>query len=294
MSLNLGSTVVQSVHDNRTLKLNNVAAIENAIGGSGADVFIGNSLNNTLTGNAGDDSLRGLTGNDIMIGGLHDDLYIFGDAPTAEADQVTEYANQGTDSLILNVSAGITLHLGSNAVQTVHTNRTLKLNLSDTFESADGGSGEDVLTGNSLNNTLVGNEGNDVLIGNGGDDRLLGDSGRDILIGGFGADDMNGGIDDDILISGWRFVDTRMNSADVAAIKSVLTVWASSVAYEFRIQLLKGAGQSSATITLKPGIDIRNDLNEVDNLAGYIGTDWFICGSVDKVPDLLSETKDLL
>lgn len=45
------------------------AVIENAIGGSGDDIFHGNSANNVLTGGLGGDTFYGSTGNDTINGG---------------------------------------------------------------------------------------------------------------------------------------------------------------------------------------------------------------------------------
>ena len=51
--------------------------IENAVGGSGNDVFIGNVLANTLTGNAGNDTFTGGGGNDRIYGGAGTDTAIY-------------------------------------------------------------------------------------------------------------------------------------------------------------------------------------------------------------------------
>ena len=55
----------ESAIDNIAIAFN--VAIENAIGGSGADRIIGNSLNNQLTGGGGDDLLIGGDGDDTAI-----------------------------------------------------------------------------------------------------------------------------------------------------------------------------------------------------------------------------------
>jgi|GEM_PF-375242 len=47
--------------------------IENALGGSGSDILIGNAADNVLTGNAGNDFLYGEGGNDTLLGGEGDD-----------------------------------------------------------------------------------------------------------------------------------------------------------------------------------------------------------------------------
>ena len=53
------------------------AVIEKAIGGSGDDIIIGNSVNNTLYGGLGDDTLTGGAGNDILVGGTGIDTFSY-------------------------------------------------------------------------------------------------------------------------------------------------------------------------------------------------------------------------
>lgn len=55
------------------------AVIENAKGGSGADLIIGNAAVNLLVGNAGDDVLKGREGADRLEGGAGDDFLQGGD-----------------------------------------------------------------------------------------------------------------------------------------------------------------------------------------------------------------------
>ena len=177
---NLASTSIQPVHTNCTLKLNSATVLENIIGGSGADTLFGNNLDNTLAGDAGDDKLLGSSGSDVLLGGADNDTYIFGAADAAEADQVSENVNEGIDTLnFALLTSGITLNLGTDTIQTVHTNRKLNLNSATTFENAVGGSGGDFIVGNSVNNTLTGNAGNDAIFGGLGDDSLVGGSGND-------------------------------------------------------------------------------------------------------------------
>ena len=183
--VNLGSTSIQPVHTDRTLKLNSSAVLENIIGGTGADTLFGNSLDNTLIGGAGDDKLIGAAGNDLLIGGTNNDTYVFVPASSPEADLVTERIDEGTDALsFAYLTTDVMLGLETSLVQSVHVNRTLKLNAASVFEVIVGGSGNDTLTGNSLANTLTGNAGNDKLTGNGGDDSLFGGSGDDTYVFG--------------------------------------------------------------------------------------------------------------
>jgi len=57
----------------------NGVVIENATGGEGNDVLLGNSSANTLTGNGGNDSLMGRDGNDLIVGGAGVDTVTGGD-----------------------------------------------------------------------------------------------------------------------------------------------------------------------------------------------------------------------
>jgi serralysin len=57
-----------------------------------------------------------------------------------------------------------------------------------TIENANGGSGNDKLTGNDVENHLWGNAGNDAIDGGAGNDLLVGGAGKDMLTGGAGND----------------------------------------------------------------------------------------------------------
>jgi Ca2+-binding RTX toxin-like protein len=183
VSLNLGSTALQSVHANRTLLLNSATAFENAIGGSGNDVLTGNSRVNSLLGLAGHDILMGGAGNDSLTGGPGNDIYVFGTASASEADSLTELPGGGIDLLTFDsLTTPVNLNLGSAANQTVHVNRVLSLNSSVNFENATGGSAGDFLTGNSVANTLRGSSGHDTLTGRAGNDTLIGGAGNDYYV----------------------------------------------------------------------------------------------------------------
>ena len=279
--LSVGTTAVQTVHANRTLKLISASVFENIVGGSGNDTLTGNSLANTLTGNAGHDTLTGGSGNDSLIGGLDDDTYVFGTATTAEADTVTEAASAGTDTLSFSsLTTRVILSLETTAVQTVHANRTLTLNATDRFENIAGGSGNDTLTGNSLANILVGNAGGDTLNGGGG---------RDILIGGLGLDTLNGGEDEDILIAGRTTSDSLFSN-----LNGLLAEWVSVNAYDARISNLR-AGVGAPAVSLKATVNVLNDTGEDDSLVGGNGTDWYFRALDDVITDLVTdEVLDIL
>ncbi len=89
--------------------------IENAVGGTGNDTIIGNSVANFLIGNNGNDTIDGGDGNDTLLGGLGNDILTGGaDAdtfvylPSSGADIVTDFnAGQG-DKIDLTALINIT------------------------------------------------------------------------------------------------------------------------------------------------------------------------------------------
>jgi Ca2+-binding RTX toxin-like protein len=74
------------------------AKIENAIGGSGDDLMIGNDLNNKLVGNDGDDILIGGLGKDDLTGGAGADTFVFQDT---SMDKIRDFQT-GVDKIDLS------------------------------------------------------------------------------------------------------------------------------------------------------------------------------------------------
>ena len=160
-----------------------LVGIENAAGGSGADVLIGDAGRNDLyggdgadmlVGQGGDDWLDGGQGLDTLQGGAGDDFYW----DPGPGDTLVEFAGEGEDT-----------------VWVLAINYTLR----DNFENlhfrnpgvAHGGYGNDqdnLIEGGDLGDELAGAAGNDTLTGLWGDDVLRGDSGDDLLIGFDGTD----------------------------------------------------------------------------------------------------------
>ncbi|MBI5900194.1 MAG: M10 family metallopeptidase C-terminal domain-containing protein [Rhodocyclales bacterium] len=136
-------------------------AIENAVGGLGNDVLLGNEVPNRLDGGAGIDT---------MVGGAGDDTYV---ADSAQ-DVVSESANDGIDTVLASVEFVLPNHVE---------------NLSLT------GTGTINGTGNGTANSLSGNLKANVLSGGGGDDIFVGGGGRDTLVGGTGSDTYKVGND---------------------------------------------------------------------------------------------------
>jgi Ca2+-binding RTX toxin-like protein len=290
VTLHLGSKAIQSVHTNRTLKLNSDNTIENAVGGSANDMLTGNGLGNNLTGGTGNDRLNGTTGSDQLFGGPDNDTYLFGAASAGEVDQVNEYANSGIDTLNFSAqSISVFMNLGSNTIQTVHTNRDLRLLSGITVENLVGGSASDTLIGNSLNNTLSGGNGDDILVALSGHDILEAGNGRDILISGLGRDALNGGAGDDILIAGCLSSDTSLTS-----LNTLQTEWISTNNYATRIANLR-TGVGNLSVSLKTTINMLNDADEEDLLTGGANTDWYIRALDDFITDWIAgEIEDVL
>ncbi|MBD1211994.1 MAG: hypothetical protein H9534_04400 [Dolichospermum circinale Clear-D4] len=166
------------------LTLTGTAAI-NGTGNANNNVFQGNSANNTLSGLDGNDTYRFLA--NTALG----------------TDTITETTTGGIDNLdFTGTTAAVNVNLGITTSQTVNSNLKLILSANNVIENATGGTGNDRLTGNALNNTLNGGSGNDQLQGLGGNDTLWGGAGNDILNGGTSNDSLWGGLGDDILMGG--------------------------------------------------------------------------------------------
>jgi Ca2+-binding RTX toxin-like protein len=211
LALHLGVRTIQ------TQSAGQAANFENATGGAGNDVFIGNDAANILLGDAGndrleakpgDDLLDGGSGEDTLIGGRGNDTYRMLMVPAGlplENDALVEAADQGTDTLdfsALQVETAASVMLWNtnvvaHQIQGGEIRRTMRGN-GTTFERAIGGAGDDNMAGNLQSNELLGNDGNDVLGGLGGNDLIYGGAGADSLYGHAGNDLLDGGTGDDI------------------------------------------------------------------------------------------------
>ncbi|BCU14698.1 beta strand repeat-containing protein [Microcystis aeruginosa] len=147
-----------------------------------------NNINGT--GNAGDNKITGNSGNNILAGANGNDIYCFNASTPLGSDTIQETTTGGIDTLdFTGTNTAVRVNLGVTTNQTVVTNN-LKLTFSanNTIENIISDSGNDRLTGNSLNNTLTGGGGNDQLTGQDGNDSLIGGFGDDLLTGGNGSD----------------------------------------------------------------------------------------------------------
>ncbi len=154
------------------------ADIENAVGGSGADLINGNTLSNAIQGNGGNDTIMAGSGNDT-ISDIAGQNYLRGE--------------DGDDSIA--GGSGFDDANGNMGNDTIH-----------------GNGGDDYSVGGKDNDVLFGDAGNDIVWGNLGNDTCDGGDGNDQVRGGQGDDSVSGGAGDDF-VSGDRGNDTISGGA---------------------------------------------------------------------------------
>jgi len=144
---------VTGVHGGFTIAAG--VTIENATGGSGSDLLVGNSGFNVLAGNGGNDRIVDIVGGADLLGGAG------GDTLTGGLDDVTAEGGSGSDVLIGGIGND-TLRGGTGADRLIGDPDGAFLAGDDRL---DGGMGTDRLTGNRGADTFVfrPNGGNDTV-----------------------------------------------------------------------------------------------------------------------------------
>jgi len=122
----------------------------------------GNASANRITGNDAANVIDGGAGIDTLIGGLGNDTYLVDSFP----DQVTEFADEGTDLVQIKIAT-----IGGTYTLTANVENAVLLNTA-AFN----------LTGNELDNVLTGNKAANVLDGGVGIDTLIGGDGNDTYV----------------------------------------------------------------------------------------------------------------
>jgi serralysin len=183
--IDLGEGAFSSVgHLTRNVAIAYGATIEQAVGGGGDDLLLGNSADNLLIGNAGDDTLLGGAGDDILDGG-------------AGADRLDGQGGRDLVDYGAN-GAAVTVNLNSGTASGGMAEGDILVSIEDIA----GTDQADFIVGNSADNTLTGRDGNDALIAGAGDDVLFGGAGADFFSGHLGDDSLYGGDGNDVMRGG--------------------------------------------------------------------------------------------
>ncbi len=150
--------------------------IENATGGSAADVLIGNAAANTLTGNDGDDTLLGRDGNDVLLGGAGLDTLDGGagnDRLEGGSDGLADSlkGGAGDDIYVVNEAGEAIAELAGEGgadrvVSSVDYTLGANLEVLELVGTAKNG------TGNALDNLIIANDVRNVLDGGAGVDTV--------------------------------------------------------------------------------------------------------------------------
>lgn len=210
----------------------NGATIENAFGGGGDDILVGNDADNRLTGGEGDDALFGGAGADllfgeagaddlngggaadILIGGGGDDALSGGDADDRlhggagadvmqggdggdiyDVDNVGDQIIEGDTSGLDRINTAVDFTNPANVEFLVGI-------FAETGLALTGNDGRDRITGSNIiasGDDIAGQAGNDKLVGLVGDDQLNGGLGNDRIFGNSGDDLISGDAGNDRL-----------------------------------------------------------------------------------------------
>ncbi len=253
-------------------------------GGGNANAFDASSYSRPVT--FVDDA-----GNDTFIGGSAGDRFVFyADSPLG-LDTITGNGGPDTitfvdDYLGLATLANVTIDLDLHIAQIVNAN--LSLILTDDFENATGGNGDDVLKGNGLDNVLQGGPGNDTLQGRGGDEIYAFDTdnpwGTETVI-----EDVGGGHDTlDFSGTTGRSISINLGVTTAQVVNLNLTLLVqSSGGGEGEIEHLIGGSRSDTLrgnsfnnyIQGRAGDDLLDGKSGDDQLDGGTGDDTLIGGT---------------
>lgn len=171
--------------------------VEQVNGGSADDTFVcaadagctinGNAGADSITGGELADTLNGGAGNDTIVPGLGDDTIACG----ADTDTISYSDRSSAVSVTLGAAGAASSPNGTLLADGgVDENDSIAA-----CENVIGGSGNDALTGNDLDNGITGGAGDDTLLGGAGADTffqffsgLMGDDGDDTINGEAGSD----------------------------------------------------------------------------------------------------------
>ncbi|MGE4241202.1 calcium-binding protein, partial [Ramlibacter sp.] len=192
-----------------------------AMGGSGNDVLLGNTLADQLSGGLGNDTMAGGAGGDRYEwgAGLGDDVIDDADAQAASVDTLRIAGAMPEDVIVTRAGTDLRLRLATGDTATILGFFAAAASVGiDRLEFDDGtvwdraamaahvsnalGEGPDTYTGSADNDLIDGLGGDDTLFGADGNDSIAGGAGQDVLHGDAGADTLDGGAGSDSLDGG--------------------------------------------------------------------------------------------
>lgn len=187
------------------------ALFENAIGGTGADSFVGNAADNAFRGGLGTDRYTGNGGADQALGTVDE---LDGDrfADFGDTDEIViEGYSGGVEAVVSGSGLDLNFSAATLLLEGDYEDATFRVNLADenTSISLAGlgatrltDAGERFITTDGGSNEVFADAGDDVIVTSEGDDILLGGDGFDVLLGGAGQDLLIGGAQGDRLTGG--------------------------------------------------------------------------------------------
>ncbi len=272
------SAVVVNLFSNSTSSVGSFTSISMILGSTANDTLVGANNANTWTITSPStftvNSLR--VGNiESLVGGTALDVF--------RAKEGVEYfgsidGGAGVDRLEYTAFASaVSVNLGlGTATGFASVTR---------IENITGGNSDDFLVGDTFDNVISGGNGDDVLLGMAGNDTLNGNIGRDLLFGGSGADLIRGSNGEDILIGGLtNYAQEASGIIDRTAIDAIMLEWRRTDAtYAQRIDRLNGTTQGGLNGAYVLNAATLIDDEDVDDLWGDAGLDWFWAGLGDIV-----------
>jgi Ca2+-binding RTX toxin-like protein len=224
LTLNGGSAGDRLVGGDGADQINGGSGVDELFGGEGADQINGGDENDEIKGNGGDDRLVGGTGSDSLQAEAGDDAIVWnngdGSDPVNEggagfdrvevngspaAGDLTQFVADATEASFVRTNlVPFTLEIASDnevlAFNGLGGNDAFKVHDegSAMTVAADGGAGNDELTGADEVDSFFGGSGNDLLVGGAGSDLLDGQEGEDRVLARDGVSDLvRGGTGND-------------------------------------------------------------------------------------------------
>jgi trimeric autotransporter adhesin len=263
----------------------------------GNDILSGGAGIDYLSSGAGNDTLNGGVGNDILDGSYGDDTYIIDADVDLGLDTIYEGipggGDYGTNTLDFRTTTtkSININLSTATSQTVATGVQLAISVFG-IKNVYGGTLDDTLIGNDLNNMLDAGAGNDTLTGGIGSDTLTGGVGNDTYIIDADVDTGTDTINETLLGGGIDTLDFRTTTTKAININLNTTITqtvATGVQLAIPVVSIENVYGGTLNDTLTgnnlndyldggDGSDILSGGNGNDTLIGGVGNDTLTGG----------------